>query len=316
MQNMIKLTAFLFTLALSLTTAFAQYDDDIFYSPSAEKKAQEAALKATMWSTDANDEWDVDGYNRRYSSTSTGANSASKGSANSTLTSLNKNDRDTVYIIKEKYYYSYADLLYRFHSGFYRPSWYWHTAWGWGDPFYWDRWYNDPFYWDSYYYGGWGWSWGWGGVHVAWHTPIHYHHYGWRPAPHHHHYTPIHRLPAHRSGGHSVIRGGGNHGYYHSPVIARGGNRHSGARGGDGSRHYGQNNSGSRGRDNGVRGRDNGVRGGNGSRNNSYSQSHNNSSHSNSSRGSYSGGGRSGGGGGHFGGGGGHFGGGGGRGRR
>lgn len=324
MQDMIKLTAFLVTCMLSMTSVFAQYDDDIYFSPSAEKKAQEAALKANSWSTNANDDWDVDGYNRRYTSSSTGATSASRGmsgkpSSGSELTSLGASDRDTVYIIKNNYYFSYADLLYRFHCGFYRPSWYWHTAWGWGDPFFWDRWYNDPFYWDSYYAWGWGWNWGWSGGYVAWYRPSLHYHVGWRPAPH---------RPAHRVGGHSVISSG--HSGYHSPAIARGGNRHSGIRGGNGSGIRGGNGSGIRG------GNGSGSRGSRGPRDGVRSERHDNSGsgvrgnnsgsrgHGNSGSSNYGGSSRYGGGGGHFGGGrsggghsgGGHSGGGGGRGRR
>lgn len=323
MQKMFKLTALLLILT-SAVTLKAQ-DDDIYFSRSDARKAEAEALAATQWSTDANDDWDVDGYNRRYSAATTGDKNVTLASSAATG---NKTIHDTLYVVLNNYY---SDRLYRFHGGFYRPSWYWNTVWGWADPFYWDPWYDDPFYWHSSW--GWSWSWGWGGVHYAWYSPGYYHHYhhyhphGWRPAPHHHVYVH-HRLPAVHSGSHSHHSGGSGHHSSYRPQIARGGDRHSAVRGGSGGRYSGSR-SGSVGE---HRGSSSGSRGNSGSQDNgSLRDRWNNSGHNSGSRGGgysggsssgsrggggYSGGGHFGGGGGRSGSGGGHFGGGGGRGRR
>ena len=220
-------------------------DDDIYFSKKAHKKATTDAVYAETasdeWSTDANNDWDLDAYNRRgntpdSASTDSLAEPAfyyeiADGKGN--ITKVPGNDKmlknsdldvykvknDTV-ILVEQYYYS--DLIRRFHNpffGYYRYSPWYDVAYY--DPFYWDYCYYDPWWYVTpsfgFHWGSWygGWSFGYySGWYGGWYSPY------YCPMPHYFHYNhPIYVMNgnyvgSHRGssrnnfGGHFAHRGG------------------------------------------------------------------------------------------------------------
>ncbi|GEM_PF-1804423 len=226
-----------FIAAIALATTIpaavslkAQDDDDIYFSKKANKKAtQEAIYGQTAdydWSTDANNDWDLDDYNRRgkevaepvetkTAATATANTSTEKvmeispepdfyyevpdGNGGTTLVPGNKKIlkkadaskykvvRDTLVLV-EQYYFS--DLIRRFHNpffGYYRYSPWYDVAFY--DPFYWDYCYYDPWWYVTPSFGfHWGsWYGGWSfGYYSGWYG-------GWyspfyHPMPHYHHF--------------------------------------------------------------------------------------------------------------------------------
>ena len=209
-------------LALATTLPVAvnvqAQDDDIYFSKKAHKKATTDAIYAETaadeWSTDANNDWDLDAYNRRGSEAliedTTLLETPAKEEKLFSFEVVDKNgkstklftDKDTfkgadieVYKVKgdtlflyEQYYYT--DLIRRFYNpyfGYYRYCPWYDVAYY--DPFYWDYCYYDPwwyvtpsfgFHWGSWY-GGWSYGYytGWYG---GWYSPY------YSPLPHYHHF--------------------------------------------------------------------------------------------------------------------------------
>ena len=221
-------------LAATIPTAFtsqAQDDDDIYFSKKANKQAKYDAIYATAvadsWSTEANNDWDLDDYNRRGKETAApSANEIAfaedapfyyevideKGDTikipgNSKMlqdADLNKYKikKDTVVLV-EQYYFS--DLIRRFHNpyfGYYRYSPWYDVAYY--DPFYWDYCYYDPWWYVTpsfgFHWGNWygGWSYGYySGWYGGWYSPF------YSPNPHYYHCNYYYHF--------------GYDGYYHAP---------------------------------------------------------------------------------------------------
>ena len=204
-------------MAVSLPAAtftYAQYDDDIYFSSSSSAERYEPVRETVMeeWSTNANNDWDIDSYNRR------SADVALSASTDDTYTQSVTSNRhqnfqfgteqdsaddniihDTVYVV-ENYYYT--DRIRRFHNSWcsyhiWNP--YWDVAYW--DPFYWDYCYWDPWWYVSpsfgFHYGSWYWGWNYGyytGWYGGWYSPF------YRPFPHY--YGPYY---------------GGGHGWHSLP---------------------------------------------------------------------------------------------------
>lgn len=193
----------MFLIALMLlgvcAPANAQGDDggdDMYFTPSASKKAKASKSKSSRLLTvksgsdDASDEApaynytgkdysdaEVDAYNRRGRHGAV----ALKDSVSGDTLYIGDGDEARQYAdrYEDAYYpddYYYSSRLARFHEpavniylGYGYPySWGWGWSYGWGDPFWWDSYYG--------WYDPWGWSWsgyyGWYGWGNPWH-------YGW-----------------------------------------------------------------------------------------------------------------------------------------
>ena len=186
-----------------------------------------------MWSTDANDDWNLDDYNRRGNeldkAVETDLADASHyleipdGNGGTTRIPAVKDStmhmydfgqaiHDTVYVIEQ---YQFCDRIRRFHNpyfGYYRYSPWYDVAYY--DPFYWDYCYYDPWWYVTpsfgFHYGSWYWGWDYGyytGWYGGWYCP--YYH------PYPHYYYP------------SYSYGGGG-GYYAGGGIRRGNGRRDG----------------------------------------------------------------------------------------
>ena len=156
------------TLILSVSSAsLATAQDDIYYSKSnASKKTIYAETSNDVWSTDANDDWDIDAYNRRGSAYLTDVNDDDKLTIQDT-----KVIHDTIVVpvtevkILDPFYWSHR--IHRFHNhlfGFWAYSPYYYNAlydgyyWDWGYNIYSPWWYSDfAWGWDPFYY-GWGYN--------------------------------------------------------------------------------------------------------------------------------------------------------------
>lgn len=189
-------------------------DDDIYFSKKAHKKATTDAVYAETaadeWSTDANNDWDLDAYNRRGSEAliedTTLLETPAKEEKLFSFEVVDKNgkstklftDKDTfkgadieVYKVKgdtlflyEQYYYT--DLIRRFYNpyfGYYRYCPWYDVAYY--DPFYWDYCYYDPWWYISpsfgFRWGNWFGAWNFGyytGWYGGWYSPY------YTPMPH------------------------------------------------------------------------------------------------------------------------------------
>ncbi len=253
--------AMVISLPAAITT-FAQDDDIYFKKPSKKTIYEETA--DDVWSTEANNDWDLDAYNRRGAELDEAVDSMLLADASlalntaGTLSAASATDytqgiapiHDTIFVIEQ---YTYCDRIRRFHNpyfGYYRYSPWYDIAYY--DPFYWDYCYYDPWWYVSpsfgFHYGSWYWGWDFG-YYTGW--------YGGWYCPYYHPY-PHYWYPSYGYGG-----GGG--------IASTGG---SGIRHGNGRRdgyHGPRNNSGShiasRG---GWRGDGGGTRGASASRNRSY----------------------------------------------
>lgn len=237
MKKMI-FTAIISCMAMIATTARAQYDDDdIYYSKSNAKKA---IYKDTeTWQTSANDDWNIDNYNRRTGdgteAESSPARSGTKVVSGSSFSfELPETAaqppvqvvHDTVYVVEQ---YHYSDRIRRFHnpyfsmhiySPFYDVAFY--------DPFFWDYCYYDPWWYVTpsfgFHYGSWygGWNFGYySGWYGGWYAP--YYH----PMPHHFHPSVAHHWrPLPNRGGR--INNAGGH-YRNTPRGWRTGDRRGGS---------------------------------------------------------------------------------------
>ncbi len=237
-------------LAATIPAAFtvqAHDDDDIYFSKKANKQAKYDAIYATAvadsWSTEANNDWDLDDYNRRgkESTSSTGIEFSEdapfyyqvideKGDTikvpgtSKILEGADANGykiiRDTVVLVEQ---YHFSDLIRRFHNpffGYYRYSPWYDVAYY--DPFYWDYCYYDPWWYVTpsfgFHWGSWygGWSYGYySGWYGGWYSPYycpnpHYHHYGYYDGPIYNYATgSSHRGTSRNNfGGHFAHRGG------------------------------------------------------------------------------------------------------------
>ncbi len=179
-------------MAMSLPAAInlKAQDDDVYFTRKNSRKAVYEQTSTDVWSTNANDDWDIDAYNSRDKKKSKAGltPTAAMDSAMAMLDSVPAaNFPDTVYVYEP---YRYSNYIRRFHSPYfgmqiwnpaYNPTFY--------DPFYWDYcywdpwWYATPYFgfygdwgwhhglWNYGYYGGWGWGW-----HGGWYDPFpHYH---------------------------------------------------------------------------------------------------------------------------------------------
>lgn len=194
-------------------------DDDIYFSKKANKQAKYDAIyasaEADSWTTDANNDWNLDDYNRRGTDSSAKSGNDDKEivfaddapfyyavideKGDTVLIKGDKNKisdadmntykiiRDTVVLIEQ---YHFSDLIRRFHNpffGYYRYSPWYDVAFY--DPFYWDYCYYDPWWYVTpsfgFHYGGWygGWSYGYyTGWYGGWYSPF------YSPMPHFHHF--------------------------------------------------------------------------------------------------------------------------------
>ena len=180
--------------AMIVTPAHAQYDDDIYYS---KKAAKASAYKGVeTWETSANDDWDLDNYNRRSSGSSalsdeSSHTSTSIGNDAVTYTSEPQVIHDTIYVV-EQYYFS--DRIRRFHNpvfGFHLYSPWYDVAFY--DPFFWDYCYYDPWWYVNpsfgFGYGHWYPHWNFGyyaGWYGGWYAPY------FHPQPHYFHPSYAH----------------------------------------------------------------------------------------------------------------------------
>lgn len=228
----------------------AQDDDDIYFNKKANKKAtQEAIYAATEefeWQTDANNDWDLDDYNRRGKETATTATAATTnvvsadtepafyyeipdGNGGTTKVAGNKKilersdlDRykiinDTLVLVEQ---YRFSDYIRRFHNPFF--SYYRYSPWydvAFYDPFYWDYCFYDPwwyvtpsfgFHWGSWY-GGWsfGYYTGWyGGWYSPYYRPMPHYYSCWSDGYYHSHGHIAHHSVRNNFGGHFQSRGG------------------------------------------------------------------------------------------------------------
>ncbi|MBQ0057927.1 MAG: hypothetical protein KBT20_09750 [Bacteroidales bacterium] len=187
-------------LAVSVTTpARAEVDDDIYFSKKAAKKAIYEATED--WSTDANDDWDIDAYNRRGDASLTSSDDDDTKAAS--LLGNAKTQRDTVILVVKEVEvdpYAYSYRIHRFHNslfGFYAYSPWYDVAYY--DPFYWDYCYWDPWWWRTpsfgYHWGSWyvGWN---PGYYAGWYG-------GW--------YSPYYPLQPHHFGPGTSVGVGGSH---------------------------------------------------------------------------------------------------------
>lgn len=238
----IILTALAFVLTVP-TAVIASAQDDIYYSKNTtSKKALYAETSDDIWSTNANDDWDVDSYNRRGSY----EESAKKNSAlryDEDTKSLNFDPQvvhDTVVQVvevrvHEPYYFS--SRIHRFHNhlfGFYGYSPYYYSSFY--DP-YWDWGFYDPWYYPSYSF-GWGWGglyWDWGfyspWYHTHFYSPFYYNHYHYHNhyyAHHHHNFGHSYNYSTRSSRNRALAsyRAGGHTGSYTNNGL-RGGNTRS-----------------------------------------------------------------------------------------
>ncbi len=197
------------------TSTYAQYDDDIYFSSSSAERYE--PVKETVmeeWSTNANNDWDIDTYNRRTSDVAS-YTASSDTYAQSVSDNPNQNFsfgtepgtdydnviHDTVYVIEN---YCYTDRIRRFHNpwcSYHIWNPYWDVAYW--DPFYWDYCYWDPWWYVTpsfgFHYGSWYWGWNYGyytGWYGGWYSPF------YRPYPHY--YGPYYG-------------GGGHHGWHSRP---------------------------------------------------------------------------------------------------
>lgn len=186
---------------IGIMSAQGYYDDDIYYDPSKDKKAQEKAVVTHTYSVQeyqqsypvedypaadtyvlpaATNNWDVDRYNRRHEVNDTLAASvqaadslAAKGDFAYTRRLekfynpeivINTDDPELI-----DYYYNSAQPDITINIGtptYYGSSW----SWAW-DPWYtplwatgWSSWYGRPYWgigWNSWYGPSWSWGWGW-----------------------------------------------------------------------------------------------------------------------------------------------------------
>lgn len=219
------------------TSLIAQ--DDIYYTKKNAQKAIYSASESDNWSTNANDDWDLDSYNRRGGGmTSTAPDTEAAAFTATTDGTLQYNGsqtqvvHDTLVYLVEVDPYAYTSRIHRFHNplfGYYAYSPWYDIAFY--DPFYWDYCYWDPWWWRTpsfgYHWGSWyvGWNPGYyGGWYGGWYSPyyhLHPHHFGpvWGGG----HYYPRHhtnRGSRNNMGGHfrgqpgmgTGVRGGGTRG--------------------------------------------------------------------------------------------------------
>lgn len=203
------------TVAMTLPAAInTQAQDDVYYSRKNSRKAAYELTHTDVWETKANEDWDLDAYNRRGKSVESA--SASDNEVQLHPLTYNVSDSiapvpDTIFVV-EKYYYS--DRIRRFHNPFFGR-------------YLWDPWYDiafyDPFYWDYCYWDPWwyctpsfgfysGWWWG---SSIYW-NPGYYS--GWYGGYYHpfYHSTPHHYLP-----GQHYAHNGSHHGHYTNSVGGR-----------------------------------------------------------------------------------------------
>lgn len=248
------------------TTTLAQDDDIYFKKPT--KKAIYQETENETWSTDANDDWDLDSYNRRgteldevvendladaafYYEIPDGNGGVRKVAALSdslklagltdSLKVMGKKDytkdiapiHDTIFIVEQ---YAYCDRIRRFYNpyfGYYRYSPWYDIAYY--DPFFWDYCYYDPWWYVSpsfgFHYGSWYWGWDYGyytGWYGGWYCPYY--------DPYPHYYYPIYGGGgSYGGGGTGIRRGNGRRDGYHgsrnstgSHIASRGGWRGDG----------------------------------------------------------------------------------------
>jgi len=228
MKKMILLAL---AFAISIPTAlFAQ--DDIYQTKAKKvsKKSLYADAASDVWSTNANDDWDVDAYNRRGKiDTSTLDKDGYAASSQKTKVIIEDDDKtvhnDTVIeIITLDAFapYTWSYRIRRFHNIVFNvivDPWYnGFNYWGW-NPWYgtWNYAYYDPFYnpwawsgwhgyWDPWYY-SWGPSW--------YYDPFYHSHFNVVP-PHHGHFAhnrpSSHRHPEHNRVGRDNFVGGHSNG--------------------------------------------------------------------------------------------------------
>lgn len=220
MRKMILLTL---AFAISIpATLFAQDDIYMIKEKKVSKKSLYAEASGDVWSTNANDDWDVDSYNRR-SSAATTASDDSYASSYNTHKIVSVDDDKTIHqdtvieIITLNAYepYMWSKRIRRFHNivfNVYVDPWYspWSTAWGW------NPWYDYSYPWYDPFYNPWarpgfyGW---WGNFHYAWNWwPGYYDPFYYGPHIHHHHH---HGYYAYHNGAH----------FHHRPEHNRTGGR-------------------------------------------------------------------------------------------
>lgn len=169
--------AVIVTLPAAIST---QAQDDVYYSRKNSRKQAYESTTNDVWSTKANDDWDVDSYNRRSSSFNT-TPEITLQSDSLMLSAKPKTVPDTIYVV-EQYYNS--NRIRRFHN----PHFNWWMWDPWYDVAYWDPYFWDYCYWDPWWYvtpafgfhwGSWWYGWNYGyytGWYGGWYSPF-YHPY-------------------------------------------------------------------------------------------------------------------------------------------
>lgn len=250
MKHLIISALAIFATLPAAVNVQAQDDDDIYFSKKANKKATHEAIYAATeefeWQTDANNDWDLDDYNRRgkatvetTTATTTDVVSSDNepafyyeipdGNGGTTKVPGNKKilkgsdvDKykiinDTIVLVEQ---YRFSDYIRRFHNPFF--SYYRYSPWydvAFYDPFYWDYCYYDPwwyvtpsfgFHWGSWY-GGWsfGYYTGWyGGWYSPFYHPLPHYYSCWGGGYYHSHDYIVHHSIRNNFGGHFHNRGG------------------------------------------------------------------------------------------------------------
>ena len=161
------------TLPAAIST---QAQDDVYYSRKNSRKQAYESTSNDVWSTKANDDWDVDAYNRRSSSFNT-TPEITLQSDSLMLSAQPKTVPDTIYVV-EQYYNS--NRIRRFHN----PHFTWWMWDPWYDVAYWDPYFWDYCYWDPWWYvtpafgfhwGNWWYGWNYGyytGWYGGWYSPF------------------------------------------------------------------------------------------------------------------------------------------------
>ncbi len=222
--------AVIVTLPAAITTV-AQ--DDVYYSRRNSRNQAYEATAADNWSTRANDDWDVDAYNRRSSSAATEATSTPEFTFDNDKLVLSTGKTtvpDTVYVV-EQYYNS--NRIRRFHN----PHFTWWMWDPWYDVAYWDPYFWDYCYWDPWWYvtpafgfhwGNWWYGWNHGyytGWYGGWYSPF------YDPFPHHcgPHWVGGGWLYRNNMGGHYAHNGFNGRSGFHSgrATASRGSGVHS-----------------------------------------------------------------------------------------
>lgn len=253
------LTSIILATSLMHASVVLAQDDDIYYTRQNSRRAVYASTANDVWETKANDDWNVDAYNRRGNSaqSSQTASGAAAGSYTYNATTgqieytagnataqngnasgqVNNNSgrqveyiHDTIYIVES---YRYSSRIRRFHNpmfGFYAYSPWYDVAYY--DPFFWDYSYYDPWWYISpsfgFHWSSWNWGWNYGyynswysGWYGGWYAPYYTRRAHWYAPDYSRRGAPIH----HGRNTFRNDRGSNFHGRGNTPITGTPSNR-------------------------------------------------------------------------------------------